>query len=196
MGGDMCGYAEVVIGQPTPILGLVEQALAQAGIEAGAVECVAVGLGPGSYTGIRTALAVTQGFALTGRVGAIGVSSVLALAHAQAEFGLQGEFHVAVDAQRGEFYLAGFDGGTDDVRTIAPLRIVEGAVIRELLAREARVVGPDLAEAMPAVVPRWPCARWVARLASSSGGMVAPEKLEPIYLRLPAFAKSVPPGAR
>jgi len=51
-------------GQDVPPLRLVERALAEAKVERGQIECVAVGLGPGSYTGIRGAIALAQGWQL------------------------------------------------------------------------------------------------------------------------------------
>src|ERR1043166_6848282 len=58
--------AEVVDTSPrgSEALGMVETALRQGQIEREQIECVAVGLGPGSYTGIRSAIALAQGWEL------------------------------------------------------------------------------------------------------------------------------------
>ena len=45
-----------------------------------AIEAIAVGLGPGSYTGIRAAIALAQGWQLAREVKTLGVSSVAAMA--------------------------------------------------------------------------------------------------------------------
>src|SRR5581483_749566 len=66
------------------VFGLVEQALASAGLEREQIELLAIGLGPGSYTGIRGALATAQGWQLARRINVVGVSSVDCLA-AQAQ---------------------------------------------------------------------------------------------------------------
>ena len=67
---------------------------------------IAVGLGPGSYTGIRAAIAMAQGWQLARGVKLLGVSSAEALAaQAQAE-NIFGRVNLVIDAQRGEFYLA------------------------------------------------------------------------------------------
>src|SRR5437899_6462135 len=90
-------------------LGLVEAALQQAGIEREQIECIVIGLGPGSYTGIRAAIALAQGWQLGRDAHLLGVSSAeCAAAQAQAE-GLIGKVTVLIDAQRGEFYLAGYE---------------------------------------------------------------------------------------
>ena len=44
--------------------GLVEDALRQAQLDRAQIECLAIGLGPGSYNGMRLAIAVAQGWQL------------------------------------------------------------------------------------------------------------------------------------
>src|SRR5713101_2377629 len=61
------------------MIGLIEQALRHFGIEREQIECLAIGLGPGSYTGIRSAIALAQGWQLASRPGGIkllGISSI------------------------------------------------------------------------------------------------------------------------
>ena len=48
----------------TRVLGMIENALREAGLEREQIEVLAIGLGPGSYTGIRVALSVAQGWQL------------------------------------------------------------------------------------------------------------------------------------
>jgi len=64
---------------------------------------IAVGLGPGSYTGVRAAIALAQGWQLAREIKLLGVSSVEAIAvQAQAEK-IFGRVNVVMDAQRNEF---------------------------------------------------------------------------------------------
>ena len=84
----------------TNALGLVEEALRQAQLERAQIECLAVGLGPGSYNGIRLAIALAQGWQLARPVKLLGISSAECLAaQAQAE-GIFGRVQVVIDAQR------------------------------------------------------------------------------------------------
>jgi len=62
-------------GRATNALGLIESALATAGLSRDEIEVIAVGLGPGSYTGIRAAIAVAQGWQLARGVKLLGISS-------------------------------------------------------------------------------------------------------------------------
>src|SRR5437879_48506 len=70
-------------------LGMVKEALRHAQIEREQIECLAVGLGPGSYTGIRSAIALAQGWELAWdgrRIKFIGLSSADCIAvQAQTE---------------------------------------------------------------------------------------------------------------
>ena len=106
-GGELLGHAAETGGRR--VIGLVEQALQQAGCEREEVETIAVGLGPGSYAGIRGAIAFAQGWQLGLGVNLVGVSSVECLA-ARAEMEkIFGPVNIVVDAQRNEFYLARFE---------------------------------------------------------------------------------------
>ena len=88
---------------------MIEEVLAKTKIGREEIEVIAVGLGPGSYTGIRAAIAVAQGWQLAREIKLLGISSAECLAaQAQAEK-IFGRVNVVIDAQRGEFYLAGWE---------------------------------------------------------------------------------------
>src|SRR5438093_12137718 len=92
-------------------LGLVESALREAGLEREQVECLAVGLGPGSYSGIRSAIALAQGWQLARGTKLIGISSVEGLAAQAQRERIFGRVNIVIDAQRNEFYLASYEIG-------------------------------------------------------------------------------------
>src|SRR5437899_995283 len=92
-------------------LSWIEAALRAAGLERENIECLAIGIGPGSYTGIRTAIALAHGWQLARGTHILGISSVECLAaQAQAEK-IHGRINTVIDAQRIEFYLARFEAG-------------------------------------------------------------------------------------
>src|SRR5687768_8901395 len=73
--GDVLGEAHEQGGKHTRAFELIERALAAARLEREQIECVAVGLGPGSYMGIRIAIAIAQGWQLARGVKTAGVKS-------------------------------------------------------------------------------------------------------------------------
>ena len=110
----------VTEGRDTAAVALIESALGQAAVGPAEIDCIAVGVGPGSYTGIRAAIALTQGWQLARGVKVQGVDSLEALANGEQAAGRRGEITLAVDAQRGEFYLAKFGLTDEGVRIIEP----------------------------------------------------------------------------
>ena len=173
-------------------LALTEAALRQTGLEREQVECIVIGLGPGSYTGIRAAIALAQGWQLGRGVKLLGVSSAEGVAaQAQAE-GVSGKVAVTIDAQRGEFYLAGYEISAGTLRVVSPLQL---ATLAEARARELageRLIGPEVTRWFPAGRVVFPRAAMLAQLATGRSDFVAGEKLEPIYLRETTFVKAPP----
>lgn len=169
----------------TDALGLIKNVLAEANISRAEIEVIAVGLGPGSYTGIRAAIAVAQGWQLALGVKLLGVSSVAAMARqAQAEK-IFGRVNIAVDAQRGEFYLSGWEISADKRGEILPLQIVPASAVAALRASGETVLGEGF----------YPSATAVAQLAAADPtDFVVGSDLQPIYLRETTFVKVSPRG--
>jgi tRNA threonylcarbamoyl adenosine modification protein YeaZ len=173
-------------------LGLVEEALRQARCEREEMETLAIGLGPGSYTGIRGAIALAQGWQLGRGVNAIGVSSVECLAAGAEQEKLFGPINIIVDAPRDEFYLARYEIGPGAWREAESLRLAPLAEIEALVRRGDQVLGPGAADWFPSARNLYPDAAMLGRLASARRDFVPGEKLEPIYLRETAFKKAPP----
>jgi len=176
-------------------LGLAEEAMRQAGLEREQIDGIAIGLGPGSYTGIRAAIALAQGWQLARGVKLLGLSSAACIAaQAQAE-GIRGRTAIVIDAQRDEFYRAEYDLGPDGCREVAPLRLAPMKELRELESAGAALVGPEVPRWFPLGRAVFPRAATLARLASGRTDFVAGEELRPIYLRETKFLKAPPPRA-
>jgi tRNA threonylcarbamoyl adenosine modification protein YeaZ len=186
------GTAEEFGGRSVKALAMVEAALAQARLDRAQIECVAVGLGPGSYTGIRAAISLAQGWQLARDVRLVGIGSVGALALAAQVRGLRGDVTFVIDAQRSECYLATYSITERDFQEVESLRIVSRAQVLARLGSGRHVLGPDR---IPGAATEllFPEAAVLARLAASSRSFVPGEKLEPIYLREARFAKAPPP---
>jgi tRNA threonylcarbamoyl adenosine modification protein YeaZ len=173
-------------------LSMVDEALRQAGIEREQIECLVVGLGPGSYTGIRAAIALAQGWQLARGVKLLGISSAVCVAaQAQAD-GLTGRASVVMDAQRGEFYLAGYEIGAEERREIAPLFLATMADVRERETAGDVLIGPEVTRWFPDGRVVFPRAATLGNLALTRTNFVPGEKLEPIYLRETKFVKAPP----
>jgi len=177
----------------TKTFSLVEQVLKEAQLEREQIECLAIGLGPGSYTGIRAAIAVAQGWQLARGVKLLGISSAECVAaQAQAE-GIRGRIHVVIDAQRQEFYLAGYELGQEARREIEPLRLATLAAAQKLAAKGETMAGPEVARWFPPGRVIFPRAGTLGRVALGRTDFTVGEKLEPIYLRETKFVKAPPP---
>ena len=174
----------------TDALGLVEGALRQAQLDRGQVECLVVGLGPGSYTGIRLAIALAQGWQLAAPVKLLGISSAECLAaQAQAE-GIVGRVGIVIDAQRNEFCLAAYDVGPQARREIEPLRLATFAEVQACQQAGALLIGPEVTKWFPGGRLLFPRAATLGHLARDRADFVAGERLEPIYLRETRFVKA------
>ncbi|MBL9127855.1 MAG: tRNA (adenosine(37)-N6)-threonylcarbamoyltransferase complex dimerization subunit type 1 TsaB [Verrucomicrobiales bacterium] len=181
-------------GRDTPLFRMIADVLGSASVVPEQVGCVAVGLGPGSYTGIRIAIAAAQGWAAAHEVRLIGIDSVLAVAHEARRLGHRGLVAAAADAHRGEFYVAEYDLRADVPMPVTELRIVGRPDIEALHAAGRLVVGPDLEIPGVAVEEVFPEAGRVATLAHAAPTAVAPEDLRPIYLRSTTFVKAPAPS--
>jgi tRNA threonylcarbamoyl adenosine modification protein YeaZ len=195
-GGQVLASSEVIESAPGNTmqpLSMVERALKQAGLEREQIECIVIGLGPGSYTGIRAAIALAQGWQLGRGVKLLGVSSAECVAaQAQAD-GITGKIAVVIDAQRGEFYLAGYEISSGGRREVAPLRLATLVEAREREQAGEVLIGPEVTRWFPGGRVVFPRAAMLARLATGRRDFAAGEKLEPIYLRETTFVKAPPP---
>jgi len=177
-------------------IGMIETALCRAQVEREQIERLVVGLGPGSYNGIRLAIAVAQGWQLaSGEEGIklLGISSAECIAVQGQEEGLAGRVNVVIDAQRGEFYLAGYDLEAKAWNAVEPLRLVTLQEVQRRDSAGERFIGPDVAAQLRAGRRVFPRAATLGLLALGRNDFVAGEKLEPIYLRQTSFVKAKPP---
>jgi tRNA threonylcarbamoyladenosine biosynthesis protein TsaB len=104
-------------GHATRLLALAGELIADAGLQWGALERIAVGVGPGTFTGLRVGVATARGLAQSLSLELIGVSSLQALAEAALggapSAGSQDtrpreRVLAVIDARRGEAFVAAY----------------------------------------------------------------------------------------
>lgn len=168
--------------------------LAEAGIARSQLDGIAVGRGPGAFTGVRLAVAMAQGIALALDRPVAPVSTLAALAmQARGE-----RILAAVDARMGEVYVAPFRRDGDAVSATGDETVIAPAQYDLPVGDEWIGVGTGFAAADGVLESRFdarfaridttalPHAADVARLGAmvfEHGGGLAPERLEPAYLR-------------
>lgn len=187
------GEAEEIGGRNAHAFALVEQVLQQAKMEREEVDCIAVGIGPGSYAGIRAAIALAQGWQLAREIKLVGISSVECLAAQAQRNGMRGPINITVDAQRDEFYLATYRLDESSFTEVEPLHLGSRAEVEKRIAEKQMVIGPDAARSIVGAADLFPTAAELGRLACWKTIFVSGEKLEPIYLREVSFVKAPPP---
>ncbi|NBX55586.1 MAG: tRNA (adenosine(37)-N6)-threonylcarbamoyltransferase complex dimerization subunit type 1 TsaB [Betaproteobacteria bacterium] len=182
------------------LLAAVHQVTAQAGVRLADLGVIAMGRGPGSFTGLRTACAVSQGLAFGLGIGILPIDTLLALAE-EGRFlcGATGDgvgrFYAALDARMGQLYTAAYEHQAGRWRT------VQAPAVQN--PRDCRLPTPWAGHAVQAVgltqtllpqvggvdlpwVAASPTAMALLRLADQAradGCEVAPALALPLYLR-------------
>jgi tRNA threonylcarbamoyladenosine biosynthesis protein TsaB len=179
------------------VLPWADELLAEAGLRKSQLDAIAVGRGPGAFTGVRLAIAITQGLALALDRPVLPVSTLAVLA-------MQGQgdrIFAAIDARMGEVYLGEFlrqPEGLVHVVTPEVIVVPSLAALPEQPEQPVHGVGTGFSAESGALVARLgasllgfdahalPRATDLARLAAAAyarGEAIAPDALEPAYLR-------------
>lgn len=179
------------------VLPMAEAVLAEAGLARGQLDGIAVGRGPGSFTGVRLAVSMAQGLAMALDVPVVTVSSLAALA---MEAPLDDAPVLAlIDARMGEIYAGTFTRDAAGLLQAADAeRVCPPQTFQPSLALSGcHVVGSGwgaygselkvrLGAPLSAHTQCYPQARHVARLAApqfAAGHGTTPEQALPVYLR-------------
>ena len=190
-------------GHATKLLGMADRLLEQEGLRWRDLDALAVGVGPGTFTGLRVGVATARGLSQSLGLDLIGVSSLGALALGARE-GCSDEDPRAgvlavIDARRGEVFLAAYDRSGNELLAPRP-------VAPELLGQTLATVGSgrpwtavgdgavryraafeELAVTVPAAADGLHLLRGgaVCRLAAAEGSPAGPAGVLPDYRRRP-----------
>lgn len=200
-------------GHAAHILAMVDALLAETGTQLGALDAIAFGRGPGAFTGVRLAAAVTQGLAFGARLPVVPVSDLRALAQRVMDPPHACQRVLAcLDARMQEVYFGCFTRAAEGLAVPAGEEQVAGATLVRLPPEwlpgapgesvccgvgpgfSAYPVLPRLLGAGTCAAELLPRAQEIARLAVpevEAGRVLPPEQALPLYLR-----NNVTQGAR
>lgn len=169
--GHVAAYVENLkpVMQSASLMPMVEEALEKSGVSYTDLTAVACTIGPGSFTGIRVALAAARGICFAAKIPGLGFTTLEVLAHAA------GEKHAlaALNAGKGEYYYQPYKNGPLHEPRVGTLEAAVASAPGALLIGNA----PD-SSGHP-----FPRADALARLAASNASKAA--ALHPFYIRLP-----------
>lgn len=175
------------------VLDEVDRLLARAGVGPEDLEAVAVGAGPGSFTGVRIAAALAKGLCYARDVPLFAFSSLRVLA---ASVGNDGPLCAVFDARRDEVYAAAFREGADRPAALEPSVLPVDRLLERLAPvdewtfagegalRHAGIIGTRKGVVLPAHlgVPRAAALLWLAEVVPD--GLVEDRtRWEPTYVR-------------
>lgn len=145
-----------------------------------ALELIAVGIGPGSYSGVRVGISVTNGLGLAREIPVIGVSSLSAFSEASCT--------VISDARRKTFAVA----TVENRELVSEPDLIDAEKFRALLLTfQAPLFTPDthIADEFESISLAFPTATELAKIAAGfdaeTVAKLAKKPLEPHYLRPP-----------
>jgi tRNA threonylcarbamoyladenosine biosynthesis protein TsaB len=129
-------------GHATRLLELARELLDAAGVTWASVDRIAVGVGPGTFTGLRVGVATARGLAQSLSAELVGISSPCALAHAAFSPEPQGAVLAVIDARRGEVFAAAYEAGEDTVpRELVPPRALAPRELSRVVAEAEELAG-------------------------------------------------------
>ena len=164
----------------------IDKVLQNAGADRCDLTGIAVGTGPGPYTGLRAGLVTARVLSSALQIPADGICSLDVIA-ADAAAAVGSEFLVATDARRREVYWARYSAAgerTDGPHVSRPADLLAGLPPGLPVAGEGALLYPELA-GRP-LGPRYPSAARLAALAAArQAAGEPPNPAEPLYLRRP-----------
>ena len=161
----------------------VDRALTDAGQDLARVGRVVCGAGPGSFTSLRIAASIAKGIAVGRSIPLYAVSSLALLVAGNVSDGPRGprRYLAALDALRGESYVALFEHDAGIVRSAGDMRLIRTETLQQVAEEcDARLVGPDQSQGWE------PHARGVSLLADviETSQPVDLAGWEPVYGRM------------
>ena len=175
-------------GHRADLLVLVDDVCRRGGVMPGELDGVAIGAGPGSFTGLRIGMATAKGIAFAAQRPLWAVSSLAALAYAELERDPHGDVVAVIDARRGEVYAGAYRQAETGVILVGEERVLAPSAVASFAPPTARFVGdaadayPELA-ALPGSWRQTPSGAAVAKLAIAGARVDVLVSGVPSYIR-------------
>lgn len=179
------------------VLPMVQQLLSDAGLSLQQLDGIVFGRGPGSFTGVRIGVGVTQGLAFGANLPVYGVSTLAAMAQAAQRLHSAEQVIAAIDARMAEVYLGRFTLQQGIMQLVGEELAVKPADINpfnlngdvyavgtgwqtyaeQLLAKQQAMIATDILypsaqDMLTLAMPAW-----------QAGKFVDAEQAEPVYVR-------------
>ena len=175
-------------GHRADLLVLVDDVCRRAGVAGRDLDGVAIGAGPGSFTGLRIGMATAKGIAFAAQRPLWAVSSLAALAEAELEREPSGFVVGVLDARRGEVYAGAYRHASTGIALVGDERVLPPGELPEFAPPGARFAGdaatayPELA-GLPGTWGVTPSGAAVARLALAGSRVDVLVTGSPSYIR-------------
>ena len=181
-------------GHAERLMPMIAEVMQEAGLAFGDLQRIAVTIGPGTFTGVRGAVAAARGLALASGLPVVGATSLAVMAHRSSE--LLGPrdgrlLAVAVDARRGAVYLQLFTDAP--AHASQPQLLAPADVVPLVAGRPVTVVGSSAATIADAILAAGGMAEarlldlqpHACSLALMAADLAPISPVRPLYLRAP-----------
>jgi tRNA threonylcarbamoyladenosine biosynthesis protein TsaB len=168
------------------LLVLIDSVCTRAAIEPNQIDAVAVGAGPGSFTGLRIGMATAKGIAFAASCPLWAVSSLAALAYEELHAEPDQTVVAVLDARKSEVYAGAYRRSDQDrVVSVGEERVMAPELIAEFAPPGARIAGDfiEILAGHPVTFPRRPSGAAVAKLALEGARVDVSASGAPTYIR-------------
>ncbi len=204
--GVICNHFEVCPQEHSQkILPKVEEILTESKLSLSELDVIAFGRGPGSFTGVRISVAITQGLAYSANKPVIGISTLQTMAQEAIELSGECEVLCAIDARMGEIYFAHYKKSDTGYATLVGKEVVVKPALIEIPKHDMVAVGtgwqtyPELLETNKnirfieeVILPNAKYMLGIATQELDLGKAVDAKSAEPVYVRNTVTWKKLP----
>lgn len=132
----------------TGVLPIIDELFRELGVAPGDIDAVAIGAGPGSFTGLRIGMATAKGIAFAAHRPLWAVSSLAAIAHVELQRDPSGTVVAVIDARRGEVYAGAYRREGEQLVAVGEERVLPPSDVASI-APGARFAGFGYSDATP-----------------------------------------------